>query len=48
MSRKKFSGEEKFAILKGVGSTGITHTIRRPGIYAKMAAAARSTAGGSS
>ena len=36
MSRRKFSVEEKLAILKEAEATGITQTIRRHGIYAKM------------
>jgi transposase-like protein len=48
MSRRKFSVEEKLAILKETETNGITPTIRRHGIYAEMAAAARSIAGGGS
>ena len=36
MSRRKFSVEEKLAILKVAEANGITQTIRRHGIYAKM------------
>lgn len=36
MSRRKFSVEEKLAILKEAEANGITQTIRRHGIYAKM------------
>ncbi|WP_247236981.1 transposase [Telluribacter sp. SYSU D00476] len=36
MSRRKVSVEEKLAILKEAEATGITQTIRRHGIYAKM------------
>lgn len=36
MSRRKFSVEEKLTILKEAEANGITQTIRRHGIYAKM------------
>lgn len=36
MSRRKFSVEEKLSILKEAEVNGITQTIRRHGIYAKM------------
>lgn len=36
MSRRKFSVEEKLAILKEAEANGVTQTIRRHGIYAKM------------
>ena len=36
MSRRKFSVEEKLTILKEAEASGITPTIRRHGIYAKM------------
>lgn len=48
MSRRKFSVEEMLAILKEAKANGITQTIRRHGIYAKMTVVVPSIAGGSS